>query len=94
VARVRIAYFASLAELTGVKEEEIEVEDGTTLAELLAKVLPSRHLGLKGFLEEAISRGRFLLVVNGNSHASLSNGLNYELRDGDVISIFPPLGGG
>mgnify|MGYP000244579055 CR=1 FL=1 len=94
MARVKLAYFASLAELTGVKEEEIEIEDGTTLADLLSEVLPSRHPGLRRALREAVSSGRYLVVVNGRSHNSLPGGLGYKLRDGDVISMFPPLGGG
>jgi len=94
VARVKLTYFAGIAELTGVKEEEIEVRNGTTLADLLSKILPSRHPELKEFLKEAISSGRYLVVVNGRSYTSLPGGLGYKLRNGDMISVFPPLGGG
>lgn len=38
----------------------------------------------KGFLQ---------FLVNGNSTSTL-NGLETELRDGDVLAILPPVGGG
>jgi molybdopterin converting factor small subunit len=38
----------------------------------------------KGFLQ---------FLVNGNSTSTL-NGLQTELRDGDVLAILPPVGGG
>ena len=37
---------------------------------------------------------RYLVVVNGKYYALLPGGARYKLRDGDVISVFPPLGGG
>jgi len=109
--RVRLCYFAHIAERMGVKEEELLVEDGTTLGELLLERIPMEHPGvaqeLVGALFEVeedgvrldeegnpVLSGRYLVLVNGRSYPSLPEGLRYELKDGDVISMFPPLGGG
>jgi len=102
--RVRIRYFAHIAELVGARGEELLVPEGTTLAELLLKRLPMEHpdvgqelVGVLFKVDEEgnpVLSGRYLVLVNGHSCASLPEGLRYELRDGDVISMFPPLGGG
>ncbi len=102
--RVRVRYFAGLRELVGVREEELLVEDGTTLAELLLKRLPEEHPDVAEELLKAFSEpgedgrpvlgGRYLILVNGCFYARLPGGADYVLRDGDVITIFPPLGGG
>ncbi|RLI16264.1 molybdopterin synthase sulfur carrier subunit [Candidatus Bathyarchaeota archaeon] len=42
---------------------------------------------------------KYLVLINGISYASIREGkkrpgLRYKLKDGDNISIFPPVGGG
>ena len=102
--RVRLCYFAHIAERMGMKEEELLVEDGTTLGGLLLKRIPMEHPDIGQELVRALFKmdeegnpvlsGRYLVLVNGRSCSSLPEGLRYELKDGDVISMFPPLGGG
>jgi molybdopterin converting factor small subunit len=59
----------------------VAVEEGATVEDLL------RSLGIP--LDEAK-----ILVINGISHGTSPSAVNYELADGDVVAIFPPVGGG
>ena len=65
--------------------------------------LPSRHPEAAGEIRRRLFEGggeelklsrRYLIIVNGRYYAHLPGGLDYRLREGDVIAIFPPLGGG
>jgi MoaD family protein len=39
--------------------------------------------------------GYYLIIINGKCFSSISKmGLKYQLKDGDVIAILPPVGGG
>ena len=35
-----------------------------------------------------------ILVINGVSHGACSSVPDHKLKDGDVVAIFPPVGGG
>ncbi|HDJ26107.1 MAG TPA: MoaD/ThiS family protein [Candidatus Bathyarchaeota archaeon] len=98
--RVRICYFAGFREAIGRAEEVFHVEEGTTLRRLLFDLLPEKHPRAREKIAELLGiqgpgrAGRYLILVNGRSHALLPGQMDYELRDGDVITLFPPLGGG
>jgi molybdopterin synthase sulfur carrier subunit len=80
--RVRLLYFARVAEITGRPGEEIELPDGATAGDALAAAA-QRHAGMgaPGFAP--------LLAVN-RRHA----GPREPLSDGDEVAIFPPVSGG
>jgi len=95
--QVKVRFFTSLREIVGIREitlsfsEEKKVTIDVVLKSLEEKygkhfqdyVYNSGTAEPKGFLQ---------FLVNGNS-TSLS-GLQTELRDGDVLAILPPVGGG
>jgi len=59
----------------------VTVEEGTSVEGLL------RSLGVP--LDEPK-----ILVINGISHGTGTSAIEHELKDGDVVAIFPPVGGG
>ncbi len=77
--QVTVRYFAVLRERRGCDEEQVEVEPGTTLAELYRRLFPP---GPEGLLPVAFGRNR--------AYAPGSE----VLSEGDEIAILPPLGGG
>ncbi len=93
--RVKVKYFASIRELFGVGEEEYEVEKGVKLMDLLLNYIPGRHAHtadlwkrkLEGFMRGEESS--YIVIVNGDRAR-----LDQELKDGDVIAVLPPVGGG
>ncbi len=82
--KVRVKYLAAIADYTGVPEEEIEIDDGYTLEDLLNKIR-ELHPELKKFED----RFTILVLVNG-----VNRGLDYRLGDGDRVALLPPVSGG
>src|SRR5512135_3334761 len=96
--RISVRFFTTLRELVGMKDETLEFPgcEKVTLDELL-RDLSSKHGTC--FAEYVYDRKtgdvkKFLqFLINGKSSSSL-NGFKTELKDGDVLAILPPVGGG
>ncbi|MGQ4913258.1 MAG: ubiquitin-like small modifier protein 1 [Candidatus Asgardarchaeia archaeon] len=91
---IRVKFFAALWEITGEKEVEL---NGTnmTVRELLQKLI--ERYGEK-FKKEIMDnddkvKDHYVILVNGRNIVFL-DGVNTKVKDGDLISIFPPVGGG
>ncbi|MGB9725613.1 MAG: MoaD/ThiS family protein [Fervidicoccaceae archaeon] len=82
---IHVRVYAMLIDLVGSRT--LEVEGARTVKELL-DILDSRYPGFKKELEKG-----FLILVNGVNVLHL-NGLDTEIKDGDTVVIFPPVGGG
>ncbi|MHB1394041.1 MAG: MoaD family protein [Clostridia bacterium] len=87
-----IKFFAFIRDYTGLKE--IGIESCSTLRELLEK-LCSKY-GLR-FREKLFAGDRLsediIIMINGR-HIEHLNGLDTNLMDTDIISIFPRVAGG
>lgn len=91
--KVKVRYFARLREITGKSEEEFELKNAERLSELL-KLLVDKY---GEDLQRVLFRGEKLnpsiqLLVSG-----IEVSTRYEkvrLRNGDVVAILPPVGGG
>jgi molybdopterin converting factor subunit 1 len=82
VMKVRMLYFASFRDLTGVREEELSLPEGTTIAILhdqLAKLHPT--------IKEGLPTAVFAI----NREFAFQDDL---IHDGDEVAIFPPVSGG
>ncbi|MGC2573970.1 MAG: molybdopterin converting factor subunit 1 [Candidatus Nitrosopolaris sp.] len=75
-------YFAQIHELTGIREEEVILENGSTLTNLLSKIEENHPSLLK--VKENIQ-----FAINCNLVRK-----NVYLNEGDQIAIFPPVAGG
>jgi molybdopterin synthase sulfur carrier subunit len=96
--QVSVRFFTSLREIIGKKEEMIEFSEGEQITvDKMLKTLAQRYG--KRFVEYVYDpksgevRSFLQFLVNGKS-ASILNGLQTELEDGDVLAILPPVGGG
>lgn len=79
--KILVKYFASYREAVGKYEEELELKPGSTVKEVLEEIV-SKHPGVE-VDKEAI------IVLNQKIVRD-----NPEVKDGDVLAIFPQLGGG
>ena len=96
--KVSVRFFTSLREIVNKKEETLEFpEDEKVTVDKILRILAQRHG--KDFVEYLYDakthevRGFLQFLVNGKSASSL-NGFLTELKDGDVLAILPPVGGG
>jgi molybdopterin synthase sulfur carrier subunit len=96
--QVSVRFFTSLREIVGKKEEMIEFPEGEQITvDKVLKTLAQRYG--KRFIEYVYDsksgevRSFLQFLVNGKSATTL-NGLETALKDGDVLAILPPVGGG
>ena len=80
--RLRVRYFASIREFTGLREEQLEVPEGST-AEALKRMVQRLHDTLRA------QEGNILVAVNGAFVEPTR-----ILRQGDEVALFPPVSGG
>lgn len=80
--KLRVLYFAAVAELTGLREQTLELEGPLTVS-ALSTLLEERHATLRGRLGQV----RFAINEEFAHQAD-------EVREGDVVAIIPPVAGG
>ena len=79
--KVRVLYFASYKELTGLSEEEVDLDEGSSV-EQLVEALKNEHESLRGFT-------RISVAVNNEFVRPEA-----VIRENDRVALFPPVSGG
>jgi molybdopterin synthase sulfur carrier subunit len=93
--KVEVKFFTSLREITGKKADEIQLQSVINVEELL-NVLSEKYgekfreyiYNKKGKVQDFLS-----FLVNGRN-INVMQGFDTELKQGDIIAIIPPVGGG
>lgn len=88
-------FFTTLREITGKKEEPIVFSRPINIESLL-KQLSKRHgKEFNDYVYDELGnvRGHLQFLVNGQSVTAL-RGLRTMLKEGDLLAILPPVGGG
>jgi molybdopterin synthase sulfur carrier subunit len=95
---VKVRFFTNLREIVNKREETLTFSEGEKVTvDLVLKTLAQKYGNpftayvYNGKTEQPKNFLQFL--VNGTSTSTL-NGLETELKDGDVLAILPPVGGG
>jgi len=94
--KINVKYFATLREITGKREEQIELRKDSTMSDLLNRLVEIHGSTFKNYvMEEATGspKGHLLFLIDGTSMNSIG-GLNAKLTDGCVVALMPPVGGG
>jgi molybdopterin synthase sulfur carrier subunit len=95
---VKVRFFTNLREIVNKREETLTFPAGEKVTvDMILKTLSQKHG--KPFTEYVYNdktgqpKSFLQFLVNGNSTSTL-NGLETELKEGDVLAILPPVGGG
>ena len=93
--KVEVKFFTSLREIAGKKVEQIQLQNTITVNELIT-VLSARYG--KKFREYIYNKkgevqGFLSFLVNGKNINTMQ-GFDTKLKNGDVVVILPPVGGG
>ena len=95
---VSVRFFTRLREITNKREETLNFpENQKVTVDKVLKTLAKQYG--KAFVDYVYNgktgkpKNFLQFLVNGTSTATL-NGLETELKDGDVLAILPPVGGG
>jgi molybdopterin synthase sulfur carrier subunit len=96
--QVSVRFFTVLREVTGKREETLQFLEGEKVTVNSVLKYLSKRYG-KPFTEYVYDhsagtvKGVLQFFINGQS-TSAGDGFNTELREGDVLAIVPPVGGG
>jgi len=94
--KVKAKFFAALREITGVKEENLEMREGSTIEDLLAALTRKFGEQFKNYVfddKTGALKGHLQFLLDGRNIAS-KEGLQTRLGDGAQFAIIPPVGGG
>ena len=78
---INVRYFGQFRDLTGKREESLEVADGITVEAIREHV--------RGIYPKIAAKEQVLVAVNGNFGP-----LDQVINESDEVAFFPPVSGG
>jgi MoaD family protein len=94
--KVKVKFFALVRELTGKREEIVDLNDQATVRTLLGKLVEEYGVKFRDYIFDPASmepRGHIQFLMDGRNIA-LMQGLDTALKEGTSLAILPPVGGG
>lgn len=90
--KVKVKFFSEFRILFGAKEKEVELSPESRVRSLLDMLCdtPDRRAGV--FHERELNRQ--VIVMRNGAPLPSSTGLETRLEDGDLVAVFPFIGGG
>lgn len=91
---IEVKYFGHLRRKVGRKKEVKEIQDSSTLGSFLAGLSKIRGISEDVFGDPLQGvEPKIMILINGRNIKFLQQ-MDTVLKDGDVIGLFPPIGGG
>lgn len=89
---ITVKYFASVREYMG-KKTDVVTKDNIKVVDLIKSLE-----GENGNLDKLLLKGgklkpQYKIMINGRDIEFL-DGIDTRVKDGDIVAIFPPVGGG
>ncbi len=93
---VSVRFFTSLREITNQREQILTFSEKVTVNKVLKTLTQQYGKAFTEYIYDSKTgqpKNFLQFLINGTSTTTL-NGLETELKDGDVLAILPPVGGG
>ena len=93
--KVIIKFFTSLREITGNKMVNLQLKNKMSVEQVLFLLLEKYGQEFRDYVynQEGKVQDFLSFLINGKNINNLQ-GFNTVLREGDIIAILPPVGGG
>ncbi len=93
--KVTVRFFTTLREITGKKEESLELLKPISVDALLRQLSKKYGKEFDDYMFDELGdvRGHLQVLINGKSVSTMQD-LKTELKDADQVAILPPVGGG
>ena len=93
--KVTVRFFTTLREITGKKEESLELSKPIAVDDFLRQLSKKYGKEFDDYMFDEIGdvQGHLQVLINGRS-VSTMQGLKTQLKDADQVAILPPVGGG
>jgi molybdopterin converting factor small subunit len=93
--KLQVRYAAQLRAILGRSEEDVDLPEGSNLADLLLHLADNGGCEAESHLITAARAPRpSLLVVVNDSAVSARAAANLVLNHGDTVTLLPPIAGG
>ena len=90
---IQLRFFATYRDAVGQKSLSKSVDDDATVGEVLED-LEGTYDGLEGRLLDDGKIAQHLSVLKNGRDVAHLDGVDTDLEDDDVLSVFPPVAGG
>lgn len=92
---MKVNFYATLRPIVGQKTIDVDIPDGATIGQLLSAIVAAYPALRPEMLDEnGDLHGHIHFFVNGRDVPYLEHQIDTVLKHDDVISVFPPVGGG
>ena len=92
---MKVSFYATLRSIVGQKTVDVDIPDGATIGQLISVIVTAYPALRPELLDEKGSlHGHIHFFVNGRDVRYLEHQIDTVLHPDDVITIFPPVGGG
>ena len=92
---MKVNFYATLRSIAGQKTIEFDLDEGVTAQQLLDAVVLRFPVMRAELVDENGQLYRHVhLFVNGRDAPFLENAMDYRIKPGDKVDIFPAVGGG
>jgi molybdopterin synthase sulfur carrier subunit len=91
---MRVKLFATLRQIVGEKEIEVDLRIGDTVGSVLARLVADYPVLEERIFDDDGNLEGFINVFVNRRSIRFLGGLNASLSEDDVLAIFPPVAGG
>jgi len=91
---MKVRLFATLRQVAGAKEVEVDLEAGETVRHALDRLVQLQPNLKERIFDERGDLQRSIIVLLKGRNIRLEEGLDTVLGEGDYLAIFPPVAGG